>query len=203
METHLLIFSLLVLIMSSVVHEYMHGWVANELGDPTAEQMGRLTLNPLVHLDPFGSVLIPMLVFFGTGGAFVFGYAKPVPYNPFNLKDKKYGPAKVAAAGPMANFVMALLCGLTIRFLPETNQVFPFLLSWVVQINLILMVFNLIPIPPLDGSKVLSAFLPANMQMKLMSLEKYGLFLALAVVMFAFPVILVIVNFLFKLIVGG
>ncbi len=202
MDSSLLIFSLLVLIMSSVVHEYMHGWTANELGDPTAKMLGRLTLNPLAHLDPVGSFLLPMIVYLGSGGAFVFGYAKPVPYNPLNLEDKKYGPAKVAAAGPLSNLMIAVLCGLVIRFIPISNESFIILLSMIVQINLILMVFNLIPLPPLDGSRVLSAFLPAKLQVKYASLERYGMFLALAVVMFAFPVILVIVNFLFRSIVG-
>lgn len=197
-----MVFSLLVLVMSSAIHEYMHGWTANELGDPTAKKAGRLTLNPLVHLDPIGSFLLPALMYFGTGGAFVFGYAAPVPYNPFNLRDKRYGPAKVAASGPLANLVVAVLCGLVIRLYPGAEGSFLMLLSVVVQINLILAVFNLIPIPPLDGSKVLSAFLPANMQAGYESVQKYGMFLALALVIFAFPVILAIVNFLFRLVIG-
>lgn len=202
MDSFYLLFSLVVLIMSSVVHEYMHGWMANELGDNTAKMLGRLTLNPLAHLDPMGSFLLPALIFFGSGGSFIFGYAKPVPYNPLNLKDFKYGPAKVAAAGPLSNLAIAVLCGLLLRFLPGGGEMFLLFLSLIIQINLILMVFNLIPLPPLDGSRILAAFLPAQMQIKYFSLERFGLFLALILVIFAFPVILMITNLLFKIIVG-
>jgi Zn-dependent protease len=195
-------FFLIVLIMSAVVHEYMHGWAANELGDETAKNAGRLTLNPLVHLDPVGSFLLPLILYISTAGAFVFGYAKPVPYNPYNLKDLKYGPAKVAAAGPLANLAIAVFCGLVIRFVPVGNVMFFLLLQIIVQLNLVLMVFNMIPIPPLDGSKIILPFLPVKWQMKFVELEKYGFIFALAIVMFAFPAIVFIVNILFRLIVG-
>src|SRR3989338_7191179 len=111
------VFQVLVLIFSVVIHEVSHGVMANSLGDPTAKNLGRLTLNPLKHLDFFGSILLPLFTFFA--GGFVFGYAKPVPYNPNNLRDRKYGPAKVAIAGPLSNIILAILFGLTLRFLPD------------------------------------------------------------------------------------
>lgn len=202
MDSYFLIFSLVVLIMSSVVHEYMHGWMANELGDNTAKMLGRLTLNPLAHLDFFGSFLLPVMLYFATNGAFVFGFAKPVPFNPLNLKDPRFGSAKVAVAGPFANLVLAVLCGLAIRFFPFANETFLILMSLAVQINLILMIFNLLPIPPLDGSKILFSFLPSKWQAPFLSLERYGLFLALILVIFVFPLIMLIVEPLFRLIVG-
>ena len=107
---------ILVVLFSIVLHEVAHGAVANHLGDPTAKNLGRLTLNPFKHLDLFGSVLLPLMTFFI--GGFVFGYAKPVPYNPNNLSDRKYGPARVALAGPLTNIAIAVLFGLVIRFLP-------------------------------------------------------------------------------------
>lgn len=202
MDSYLLIFSLIVLVMSSVVHEYMHGWAANELGDNTAKMLGRLTLNPLAHLDPFGSFLLPIILYLATSGAFVFGFAKPVPYNPLNLKEPRFDSAKVAAAGPFANLAIAVMCGLLMRFLPSENETFLILLSLIVQINLILMIFNLLPIPPLDGSKILLPFLPEKWQAPYLSLERYGLFIALIFASFAFPFLMVIVEPLFRLLVG-
>lgn len=197
-----IIFSLIVLILSAIIHEYMHGWMANELGDSTAKDAGRLTLNPISHIDPWGSILLPVLLFFGTGGAFVFGYAKPVPYNPFRLGDIKYGPVKVAAAGPLSNFVMAVLFGLILRFVPLGNLTLISLLQIIVQINLVLMVINLLPIPPLDGSRIIFPFLPRPLQDVYFRLEQYGIILALLIFVFAFSPILYIINFLFRLIVG-
>ena len=141
----------------------MHGVAADKLGDPTARYAGRLTLNPLPHLDPFGSILLPILLAF-SGSPFLFGWAKPVPYNPFNLtKSRKYGEAIVAGAGPAANYAIALVCALIIQLgiFGSINDV----LFLVVVINIMLGTFNLIPIPPLDGSKVLTAFLPLGARM--------------------------------------
>lgn len=195
------LFEIIVLVMAAVAHEYMHGWMADILGDPTARHAGRLTLNPLKHIDPFGSILLPLLLIF-SGTGFVFGYAKPVPYNPYNLRDQKYGGAKVALAGPMANFLMAIVFGLVLRFIPFGSTNIQLLLMIIVQINLVLGVFNLVPIPPMDGSKVIAPFLPIKWQLKLDEMEKYGMFLILLFVMFGFSLILPVINFLFKLIVG-
>ena len=161
-----------------------------------------MTLNPIAHIDPWGSILLPVLLFFGTGGAFVFGYAKPVPYNPFRLGDLKYGPVKVAAAGPLSNFVMAAVFGLILRFIPLGNLTLASLLQIIVQINLVLMVINLMPIPPLDGSRIIFPFLPRPLQEMYFRLERYGIIVALLIFFFAFPILLYIINFLYRLIVG-
>ena len=191
--------------MSVVVHEFAHGWMAFYLGDPTAKHYGRLTLNPIKHLDFFGSLVVPFMVFVVSGGQAIFGWAKPVPFNPRNLRDQRYGEAKVAAAGPLANFLMALVFGLFIRFMPEqflvsTNLIQIF--GLIVFLNILLAVFNLIPIPPLDGSKILFAFLPRSLDNIRVFLEKYGTFLLLFFIFFAFQWILPLVFLIFKLIVG-
>lgn len=179
----------------------MHGWTANYLGDPTAKDAGRLTFNPLVHLDLWGSVLMPLVFYIGSAGQMIFGYAKPVPFNPYNLRDQKYGSAKVAIAGPLANLVMALLFGLLIRFMPLSLN-FSLILSKIVLINILLMVINLVPIPPLDGSKVLAAFLPYKWQDKFYELEKYGFILVIIFLWFGFGLILPVIDYLFRLIIG-
>jgi len=194
------IFLIIILILSAVFHEYMHGYVAYKLGDPTAKNAGRLTFNPIKHLDPFGSVILPlMMVLFNS--SFLFAWAKPVPYNPYNLRDRKYGDAKVAAAGPLANLALAIVFGLIIR-LTSFGLVFESLLSLVVYINLFLMVFNLIPIPPLDGSKIVSAFLSPEKKLKYLSLERYGLLMVIPFVILFGDVIIKPINFLFNIIVG-
>lgn len=152
---------IIALIVSIILHEMAHGYMANWLGDPTARLQGRLSPNPMVHIDPVGSVVVPALLFFANAG-FLFGWAKPVPYNPYNLSDQKYGEAKVAAAGPAVNLLLAVIFGLLIRFADTLglNAAFIELSSYIVYINILLALFNLIPIPPLDGSKILPAFLP-------------------------------------------
>ena len=201
MKTEIIIFQVVALVFSAIIHEFMHGWMADQLGDPTAKNAGRLSMNPLVHIDPFGSILLPaIMVLSGTG--FVFGWAKPVPFNPYNLSDKKYGSAKVAIAGPLGNLITALFFGMLLRFMPLGNEMMTTLFVIIVQINLILMVFNLVPIPPMDGSKVLMPFLPYRLQVEYAKLERYGMLLVLMFVMFGFSLILPIINFLFRLIVG-
>ena len=155
-----MIFFFLALIFSIIVHEVSHGFAAEMLGDPTARLQGRLTLNPIPHIDPVGSILLPaILLISGTG--FLFGWAKPVPYNPYNLKNQKWGEALVAAAGPGVNILLALVFGFLIRFgagaLPSE---FIKLAGIIVMINIMLAFFNLIPVPPLDGSKLLKSILP-------------------------------------------
>ncbi len=196
------IFLIIVLIMSAVFHEYMHGYAAYKLGDPTAKYAGRLTFNPIKHLDIFGSVIVPLLLVV-SGSSFLFAWAKPVPYNPNNLRDKKYGDAIVSAAGPLANLAIAIVFGLLFRYLPFVNMTFSGLLAMVVYINLFLMIFNLIPIPPLDGSKILSAFLSPELKFRYLSLERYGLLFVLLFVFLFSHLMIVPVNFLFQLIVGS
>lgn len=197
----IIFFQIVVLIFSAVIHEYMHGWMANRLGDPTAKLAGRLSFNPIVHLEWFGSFLLPGLMLI-SGMPFAFGWAKPVPYNPYNLKDKRWGDAKVAAAGPLANLVVAAFFGLILSITPMFSPVFSGLLALVIYINLILMIFNLIPIPPLDGSKILSAFLPADLKWKYLGLERFGFIFVILVVWLAFPIILPLVDLLFRLLTG-
>lgn len=202
MQTNLIIFQIIVLVFSAIIHEYMHGWMADQLGDTTAKDEGRLTLNPLPHIDPFGSVFLPFLLVL-SGSPFVFGWAKPVPYNPYNLRDQRYGPAKVALAGPLGNLITAIFFGMLLRFAPLAgNPLLITLLAIIVQINLLLMIFNLLPIPPLDGSKIIAPFLPENIQKFMLSLERYGMILVIVFVMFGFNLIIPLINFLFRLIVG-
>lgn len=196
------IFQIIVLVASAIVHEYMHGWMAYRLGDSTAKDAGRLSFNPLVHLEFFGSFFLPLVMVI-TNMPFVFGWAKPVPYNPYNLNDKKYGDAKVALAGPLGNLVIALFFGLFLRFSPVVNITFTGLISLIVYINLVLMIFNLVPLPPLDGSKILAAFLPDNIKAKYLNMERFGFILVILFVMLAGDTIIPVVETLFKLIVGA
>lgn len=141
--------------MSAVFHEYAHGWAAFSMDDPTAKDAGRLTLNPIPHIDPFGTVLLPLFLMI-VGGMFI-GYAKPVPYNPYNLSDQKYGPAKVAAAGPTSNFLIAFIFAMILRFV-SLSPIWMTTVSLIVYVNIILALFNLIPIPPLDGAEIMKTF---------------------------------------------
>ena len=144
-----------IIIMSAIFHEYAHAWMAYYLGDPTAKNMGRLTLNPIAHVDPFGTVILPLFLML-TGGMFI-GYAKPVPYNPYNLKDQKNGPLKVAAAGPGSNFLIAIIFSIILRSV-NLPGFWMQAVTLIVYVNIILGLFNLIPVPPLDGSKILKRF---------------------------------------------
>lgn len=196
-----LIFYFLVIIPSAIFHEYAHGWMADRLGDPTARYAGRLSLNPLVHIDKWGTLLMPLILFVVTGGRFLFAYAKPVPYNPYNLKNQKWGGVAVGMAGPAANLLLAIVFGMVIRFLPASNL--SMFLSIIVYANVLLAIFNLVPIPPLDGSKLLFALMP-NSQYKLMEImNRYGFIVLLAFVFFGFQLITPIINFVYSLIVGG
>ncbi|MDD3491439.1 MAG: site-2 protease family protein [Candidatus Pacebacteria bacterium] len=197
----LLVFQILVLLFSVVIHEVSHGLAALRCGDDTAERLGRLSLNPLRHLDPIGSVALPLLLILMKSG-FVFGWAKPVPYNPLKLKNPRRDTALLAFAGPLANFSVALIFGLIIRAIMITSSfvsLLPFLVI-IVQVNLILGVFNLMPIPPLDGSKILFYFFPSS---KLeMFLSQYGLIVFFFFILFASDIILSLVSMFFSLFTG-
>jgi Zn-dependent protease len=174
--------------------------MAERLGDSTARYAGRLTVNPLAHIDWWGSILLPLLLFFGTQGRFMFAYAKPVPYNPYNLKNQRWGPALVGLAGPLANLLLALSFALVLRVVPGL-VISPFL-GIIVYANILLMVFNLVPIPPLDGSKILFTLLPDSLHHFKITLERYGFFILLFFVFFLFEIISPVIDFLFTLLVG-
>lgn len=198
----LVVFQILVVLFSIVIHEVSHGLMAYSLGDNTAKNAGRLTLNPLPHLDLFGSVLLPFLTF--ALGGFIFGYAKPVPYNPLYLRDQRFGPAKVSFAGPASNILIALIFGLILRFLPTFLQAsaLPELFSFIVLINLVLAIFNLLPVPPLDGHWLLLSVVPERFYGFKLFYLRYGLLLFLLVLIFVLPLIFPLVFKLFRLIVG-
>lgn len=196
------IFQIFIVVFSVVIHEVSHGVAAYSMGDLTAKHMGRLTLNPLKHLDPFGSFLLPLILYFTTG--FTVGYAKPVPYEPRNLNDQRWGPAKVAFAGPASNIALALLFGAVYRTLAGSG-IAPAMLDLVqaiILINLSLAVFNLTPIPPLDGHWLLFSFLPARWIGVRTALYRYSLFFLFIFIMFIFPKVFVAVLYLFRIITG-
>src|SRR3990172_5797958 len=180
------------------VHEASHAFFANKLGDPTARLVGRMTLNPMAHIDPIGTILVPIILFIF--GGFIFGWAKPTPINPLNFAHPRRDSAIVAFAGPASNFALALSFSILFRILP--NQFFLFF----VTINLLLGIFNLIPVPPLDGYKVLLGILPREAALRLSVLEKYGpiiliVFLFFFIQFFA-PLISAAINILLRLLVG-
>jgi len=205
MESTFFIVLIVIFLFSIIIHEVSHGAMANYLGDPTAKMAGRLSLNPLRHLDPIGSVLLPLMLILLRSGI-VFGWAKPVPINPFNFKDKKYGGAKVAVAGPAANISLAVVFGIALRFMPlKTSGFFSdlgMIFSYIVWINLLLAIFNLIPIPPLDGSHILFTFLPARFNNLKIFLTHFGFLILIFFIFFFSQFLIPIINGAFNLIVG-
>ena len=206
MNIAVIVFGVLVLLFSAVLHEVAHGYMAERLGDDTARRAGRLTLNPLVHLDPFTSVLMPLLLLWLTNGSFFFAAAKPVPYDPRNLKDPRSGGALIALAGPATNFLLALVFGIVMRIgiVIGLSDTFMSLVALIVYINIILGLFNLVPIPPLDGSKVLFAALPQTpTTYRIMySLQIWGFFIVIIFVIFGFQYLYPLIQFLFTLFTG-
>lgn len=202
MEDLNFIFQIAILVVSIVIHEVSHGAVAYWLGDPTAKYAGRLTLNPIPHIDPVGSILLPLIM--SLSGIGIIGWAKPVPYNPYNLRDQRYGPGLVAVAGPLSNLTVAIFFGIFIRALSAADfgsPIFFSFLQYIIFINVLLAIFNLVPIPPLDGSKVLFAFLPDSAYRIKAALEQYGVFLLIFFIFFLFPLIIPIVSWIFNLII--
>ena len=201
------VFGIVVLIMSVVVHEVAHGMVALKLGDQTAKNAGRLTINPIPHLDPIGSIFLPLLLII-TNSPLLIGWAKPVPINPYNFRDKKWGNLKVALAGPGTNLIIALIFGLILRFFLLLNFIpsgFYFIVSFIIFMNILLAIFNLIPIPPLDGSHILFTFLPYSMEKTKIFLSQFGFFILIFLIFFFppfFSFIIYIINLIFTLIVG-
>ena len=203
------IFQLIVLIFSIVVHEISHGLIANRLGDDTAKKMGRLTFNPLKHLDPTGSIFIPLFLMI-VNSPILVGWAKPVPYNPLNLKNPKTGSALIALGGPLSNLTVAAIFGILIRIIaPFINLqsngaliALVMLFNIIVFINILLAIFNLVPIPPLDGSKILFALIPDKYWKVKNWLEKYGMILLLMFIFFGFNLIIPAINGVYRLLVG-
>jgi len=228
MEGVIILFTLIVLLFSIIIHEIAHGSIAYYLGDPTAKHAGRLTLNPLKHLDPFGSVVLPLFLAI-TGSPFLIGWAKPVPINPYNFRNQRWDNAKVAISGPCINIFVALIFGISSRFLPLEDmmksaittafltgnstalnlliqdsiiaKVF-FAFSVIVILNLLLAIFNLIPIPPLDGSHILFSLLSEKYRKVKLFLQQYGLFILLLFIFFGFQYIYPLILLAYYLIAG-
>jgi Zn-dependent protease len=173
-------------VFAITLHEAAHGYVARMLGDNTAYVLGRVSFNPMRHIDPLGTIAIPLLLYFATSGAFMFGYAKPVPVAFGNLRNPRWGSLWVALAGPLCNFIQALVWGVFGVALAAMNIDEPFftrMASAGVGINLVLGVLNLFPLPPLDGGRVLAALLPPRPSIALSRLEPYGFFIVMALVL--------------------
>lgn len=204
-----IVFHIAILLFSVVLHEVSHGYAALMLGDRTAQHAGRLTLNPIPHIDPFGSLLLPLASFYL--GGIIIGWAKPVPYNPYFLRNQKWGPALVGAAGPLANIALAVFFALIIRATPLWGTAvsgavainFLAIAGSIVFINLILALFNLVPIPPLDGSKLLFSLLPHEWKPLELFLHQYGFFVLLFFIFFFSNWIAPIAFLLFRLLTGS
>ncbi len=196
------IFTLIVLLFSVIIHEIAHGSVALYLGDTTAKDAQRLTLNPLKHLDLFGSLILPLfllLMTFGQGP--IFGWAKPVPINPFNFRDQKWGIVKVSFAGPAMNFLIAIIFGLAIRFL-DLSSTLLMLFSIIAIYNFAWGIFNLVPLPPLDGHHILFSFLPERFSNIKIFLHQYGLFILVLFIFWGLKWVFLGANILYYLIAG-
>jgi Zn-dependent protease len=192
------IFSIIILIFSVIIHEVSHGLMADRLGDPTARLQGRLTLNPLKHIDPVGSIIVPLIT---SLAGFTFGWAKPVPYNPYNLRNRRQGEFLIALAGPASNLLVAVIFGTIIRFATAgATTVTPFVevLSYIVIINIILAIFNLIPLPPLDGSKLFFAWLPQQYGRMRIMMEMYAPVFIVIIVVFLWQVISPVIPWVFQ-----
>lgn len=206
------------LVFAIVLHEVAHGWVADKLGDNTARGLGRLTLNPISHIDLFGTIIMPLILFFATNGSMVFGYAKPVPINPYNFKNPKKDMALSSLAGPGANLVMAVSFAFILRVvLPVFKGFIPssvgewialpitLMLGYGVIINIVLAILNLIPIPPLDGSRIMYWLLPDKQAATYYRLEPYGMIILMALLMFGVlgKIIRPIIQPILSLLLGG
>ncbi len=199
------VFQIVVLVFSVIVHEISHGFIAEELGDDTARRAGRLTMNPMKHIDPFGSVIVPLVMSLVPGGV-VFGWARPVPFNPVKLKNPRKGSALIAMAGPISNLILASIFAIGVRIIDGFGiisllPVLPFF-KIIIVINVILAVFNLVPIPPLDGSKILFFFFPRSAGKIEFALERYGFIILLFFIFFGVDLIYPIIEWIYRVFVG-
>lgn len=194
------LFSIVVLVISVMFHELAHGAVADRLGDPTARLAGRLTLNPLAHLEWMGSFILPLLCII-SGSGFIIGWAKPVPFNPRLLKYQRWGPALVAIAGPLMNILIAVLCAIAFRLVAAHGGPVGFaqMLSVVVMVNVSLAIFNLVPLPPLDGHHILGALFERYRQWSNSLMRGYGFVIMILVILFAGSIISPVVSFFTRL----
>ena len=205
MEIFILLAGIACFALTIIIHEVAHGWMADRLGDPTARLLGRLTLNPIPHIDMYGTIFLPLFLIL-IHSPFMFGWAKPVPVDPYNLKDPKKDSALISLAGPMANMIIATILAIILKFM--TNAVIAGLMLEVIQFNVVLAIFNLIPVSPLDGEKILVGILPkkeAYQYDKFM--EQYGLMLLAFIIFpvsggislishFLYPIISLVLNLL-------
>ena len=188
-----LLFSLPILLVVITVHEFAHAFVADRLGDPTPRQAGRLTLNPIAHLDPIGFIMLLIAR---------FGWAKPVPINPYNFRDPRQGSLFVSLAGPLSNFLFAWVLAVLYRTVPVIyGEFWTNIIGYTIWISLSLGVFNLIPIPPLDGSHILEYFLPAHQYEAVYQLQQYGFLILVAIVFLGSPILFAIVEFIYRLMI--
>lgn len=186
MDLNFLFIGVFILVFSAILHEIAHGLVAEKLGDPTARLLGRLTLNPIPHIDPVMTIIVPLMLFILTQGSFIFGGAKPVPVDPFNLREPKKDMALVSLAGPLTNFLVAFSAALVFNLLEPFlggNLFLIKIFEYVVSINLILGIFNLIPFPPLDGSKVFAMLLPDDKAKAYLGIGQAGIFIVFFLMM--------------------
>jgi len=198
------LFYIIILILSVVIHEVAHGCVAYRYGDMTAQMAGRLTMNPIKHIDLFGSIIVPGILLI-SGAGFVIGWAKPVPYNPDNFRDRKRGTIAVGFAGIIANFTIAIIFGILMRILGGAGMLTEdamFITSVIVITNIVLGFFNLMPIPPLDGSRIIAGIGGYKVERLVQQMERYGLALALLFIFFIWPLLTPVIFHIFRFITG-
>jgi len=196
MDILLMLLSIIILIFSSILHEVAHGYIAYRLGDPTAKILGRLTLNPKPHIDLFMTILVPIMTFIGSGGRLIFGGAKPVPVDPFNLRDGMKDLALVSLAGPGTNIILAVVGAIVAHvvfpnatfFEIESSGILGFIIKTIIEWNILLAILNLLPIPPLDGSKIFALLLPERTAASYLAIGNNGLGIIILLFLFYFPI---------------